>query len=293
MRIWRTFWFLGTAVALLSSPAPAQTLDELLNAFVEITDNSEYKSEKSVRVVGVTKWAIPIEFNIVGASSPELIGQVEMHMKRLAHLSHLEIDRRHGFVLDAKDERKSISDVHTLSDGFEFATMREDTLRPGHLVNAIVDKSAGDAKAWLGNFSIVFGKRLLLARVFDNLVFDAAVRSQFVDGHLACFSTITVPEGARDPRLAIVLIPTDQDAWLIRRCMVEETTQALGLVNDIPGSTLTLFDDTLARRRTQLTVYDEMFLRVLYSPEIKLGMTGQALRETARRLIESELSKKR
>ena len=87
-----------------------------------------------------------------------------------------------------------------------------------------------------------------------------------------------------------MLIPTDQDAWFVRRCIVEETTQALGLLNDIPGSALTLFDDRFDRRRTELTAYDEMFLRVLYNPEIKLGMTGDELRRVARRLIRAELA---
>jgi len=75
--------------------------------------------------------------------------------------------------------------------------------------------------------------------------------------------------------------------------LVEETTQSLGLIGDIPGSTLTLFDDRPDRKRIELTAYDEIFLRVLYSPEIQLGMSGQALRKTARRLIEVELSKLR
>ena len=106
---------------------------------------------------------------------------------------------------------------------------------------------------------------------------------------ILCFSALTVPEDARDPRLAVVLIPTDQDARLVRRCIIEETTQGLGLVNDIPGSALTLFDDMPKRYRTELTANDEMFLRVLYNPEIKPGMTGAELRRVARRLIAAEL----
>ena len=95
------------------------------------------------------------------------------------------------------------------------------------------------------------------------------------------------------PVVATILIPSEHDATLTRRCLVEETTQALGLVNDIPGSTITLFDDRLDRKRTELTANDEMFLRVLYSAEIKLGMTGGELRRVARRLIAAELETSR
>jgi len=292
-RIRRAGLALLLSLGVIPATARAESADELTDAFVEIVDKSELAFEKSVRVVGVTKWSISIKFNVIGATSANMIREVEAHMRRLAQLSHIDIERSRGFILNAKGEREPIDDVHTLSDGFEFASMREDKLQQGRLVTALVDKQGVVSTGWLGNFSIIFGKRRQLERVFDHLVFDQNVRAQFSRGEIACFGTITIPQGSRDPHLAIVLIPTDQDAWLVRRCIVEETTQPLGLVNDIPGSSLTLFDDRFDRGRTELTAYDEMFLRVLYNPEIKLGMTGRELRKTARRLIEVELSKTR
>jgi hypothetical protein len=286
-----------TALAVLlllgctSSPAHAGLLDQLVDAFVAITDTAEFQTIKSQRLSGVTKWSIPIEYNVIGATSQEAVKGADSHMQQLAQLSGLEIKRRPGFALNDKAERRPIDDVHTLTAGFEFATMQEDKLRPGPVMNAVADKAGPQARGWLGNFTILFAQRRLLERVFDHLRFDRTVREQFVTGRTVCFQTGTMLKTSRDPRLAIVLIPTDQEAWLIRRCLVEETTQALGLINDIPGSTLTLFDDRPDRRRTELTAYDQMFLRVLYHPEMKLGMTGAELRSTARRLIEAELSK--
>src|SRR5688572_15979938 len=219
---------LALLLFLVIAPGQADSLDQLTDAFIEIAGKSEFKVEKRGQYVGITKWSIPIKFNVVGATSVDLVKEVEAQMARLAQLSHLDIELSPGFVLNAKGERESIDDVHTLSDKFDFASMREDSLRRGVLVNALVDKKGLVARGWLGNFTIVFGKRSLLGRIFDQLIFDKTFRVEFATGKIGCFSTITIPEGSRDPRLAIVLIPTDQDAWFVRRCIVEETTQALG-----------------------------------------------------------------
>ena len=292
-RIQRASLTLLLLLLVASSRAHAESVDQLVDAFVEIADKAEFKVEKRGRLAGITKWASPIEYNVVGATSPELVREVETQMARLAQLSGLQIRRVGAFTFAEDGRRQPIEGVRPLSEKFEFATMREDVARLGHTINVVIDDSGSEPPVWMGSFTILFGKRRLLERVFDHLLFDRSVRAAFADGRAACFTALTIREGTMEPLVAVILIPTEHDAVLTRRCLVEETTQALGLVNDIPGSTLTLFDDRLDRRRTELTPYDEMFLHVLYNPEIKLGMTGRELRKTARRLIEVELSKAR
>ena len=170
--LWRAS--LTTLLVLVSVPSPplAQNIDQLVDAFVEITDKTEYKFERQgVRLNGVTKWSIPIRFNVIGAPSLNVVEVVEAHMKRLAMLSTLEISRSRGFVLNMNGDRENINDVGALHGGFEFATMREDKLHRGHLVNALVDKNGRTPRAWLGNFSIVFGSRVMLTPVFEHLHF--------------------------------------------------------------------------------------------------------------------------
>lgn len=280
---------------LLGFPWPTQSapLDQLVDAFVEIVDKPEFKVERRGTLAGITKWASPIEFAVVGASSPDLIREVEVQMERLRLLSNLQIRQNSAFVLEENGRRRLVKGYHQLSDTFEFATMREDVDRRGVTTSIVVDRIAGQPTAWMGNFLIVFGKRQLLDRMFDSLLFNHETRAAFANGQSYCFTALTIPEGSMATILATILIPTEFDPIVTRRCIVEETTQALGLVGDIPGSTITLFDDRPERRRTELTEYDEMFLRVLYNPEIKLGMTGADLRTTARRLIEAELRKTR
>ena len=77
--------------------------------------------------------------------------------------------------------------------------------------------------------------------------------------------------------LAVAIIPVERARarGLMRSCIVEETTQVLGLPNDteIPG---TLFNDSGEAR--DLTPLDEMLVRLLYDPALKPGMRrGEAL----------------
>jgi hypothetical protein len=71
--------------------------------------------------------------------------------------------------------------------------------------------------------------------------------------------------------LAVAIIPVERARarGLMNACIAEETTQVLGLLNDveIPG---TLFNDTGDAR--DLTPLDEMLVRLLYDPSLKAGM---------------------
>ncbi|MGE3647737.1 MAG: DUF2927 domain-containing protein, partial [Reyranellaceae bacterium] len=78
---------------------------------------------------------------------------------------------------------------------------------------------------------------------------------------------------------------TDMDAWRVERCVEEEITQSFGLMNDVRGSRLTLFDDDLRQRKTRLTAIDKLFLRALYDPRIRPGMNGSTLKAAAREVI--------
>jgi hypothetical protein len=271
----------------------AASVDQLVDAFMRIVDSTEFRFDKTVRLEGATKWTIPIEYNVVGAIAAANVAEVDAQMARLAFLTGLSIRRNPGFVLDKQGERRLTDDVHPLTNDFEFALWREDATRRGLLVNAVIDGKGAMRTAWLGNLTIMFGSRESLARIFGQLSFSEKVRQRFANGDEICFSAILFPERSRQPKVAVVLIPTGIGSRLMRRCLIEETTQVLGLSNDIPGSTLTLFDDKPDRGRTELTANDEMFLRVLYSAEIKLGMTGAELRRVARRLIAAELETSR
>lgn len=84
--------------------------------------------------------------------------------------------------------------------------------------------------------------------------------------------------------LAVAIIPVERARarGLVQSCIAEETTQVLGLLNDveIPG---TLFNDSGAAR--DLTPLDEMLVRLLYDPILKAGMRRDEALAAARAVL--------
>jgi hypothetical protein len=70
----------------------------------------------------------------------------------------------------------------------------------------------------------------------------------------------------------------------------EELTQGLGLPNDSPRARPSIFNDD--EEFALLTDHDELLLRMLYSPELRPGMTPEQARPVveslARRLLGGE-----
>jgi hypothetical protein len=72
---------------------------------------------------------------------------------------------------------------------------------------------------------------------------------------------------------AAIFIPSNKGLDVLRRCIAEEVTQVLGLWNDTPRATLSLFNDTTPRDEfIALTYPDMLLLRALYDQRIKPGM---------------------
>ena len=75
---------LALLLFLVIAPGQADLLESLIDAFIEIAGKSEFKVEKRGQYVGVTKWSIPTQFNVIGATSVDLAKEVEAQMARLA-----------------------------------------------------------------------------------------------------------------------------------------------------------------------------------------------------------------
>ena len=84
---------------------------------------------------------------------------------------------------------------------------------------------------------------------------------------------------------AVAIIPVDhaRERGILYHCIVEETTQLLGLPNDSDQADFSLFNDH--SKRDNLHCQDRFYLRLLYRPEIVPGMTKPAALSVARKLI--------
>lgn len=101
--------------------------------------------------------------------------------------------------------------------------------------------------------------------------------------YLDCFGYFYATEGGEIRELTAV-IPNFITDEQLRKCVIEEITQAIGLPNDSFTVRLSVFndDDVYA----DLTWQDELFLRVLYDQRVKPGMGRGEFEVIARRVIE-------
>jgi hypothetical protein len=101
--------------------------------------------------------------------------------------------------------------------------------------------------------------------------------------YLDCFGYFHATEGGEIRELTAV-IPNYITDEQLRRCVIEEVTQAIGLPNESFTVRLSVFNDDDVH--ADLTWQDELFLRVLYDQHVKPGMGRSEFEVIARRIIE-------
>lgn len=82
---------------------------------------------------------------------------------------------------------------------------------------------------------------------------------------------------------ALVLIRAALPDALLRSCIEEELTQAMGLPNDDTGVRPSIFND--GKEFGVLTAHDELLLRILYDPRLEPGMTPGTAMPVVRQII--------
>ena len=100
---------------------------------------------------------------------------------------------------------------------------------------------------------------------------------------LACFGYFHA-NGRKDIDEITAVIPSFISDEEIRACVVEEVTQAIGLPNDSDSANPSIFNDDDMYQ--DLTWQDDLFLRVLYDPRVRSGMTRAEFEPLARQILE-------
>jgi hypothetical protein len=77
-------------------------------------------------------------------------------------------------------------------------------------------------------------------------------------------------------KYAVAVVRSENPDLLRLSCFHEEIAQAMGLPNDSPQARPSIFNDD--EEFALLTDHDEMLLRILYSPELRPGMTAAEAR---------------
>src|SRR3546814_10711976 len=119
----------------------------------------------------------------------------------------------------------------------------------------------------------LFARHLADPRRFENLMAGMADST--------CFGFLWGgwPNG-RGIDFAVVFLRTDRGARTVQGCLVQQTTQALGLMHDLEPEADTVFNDS--GRAVDLTADDRLMVRLLYDPRLEPGMSWNETEPLAR-----------
>ncbi len=100
-----------------------------------------------------------------------------------------------------------------------------------------------------------------------------------------CLGLYSVGSDSHAIMRAVVIIPVDHanERALLTRCIVEETTQTMGLPNDDDNVNPSIFNDRSVLK--DLSRHDELLLRLLYDPRLTPGMPRDEALQIAGRIL--------
>ena len=116
------------------------------------------------------------------------------------------------------------------------------------------------------NFRVLIIRRGEYRQVVTGEVFGRP-RSDFAPGE--CL--VRLVAGRRGIIRSDAVLVADEGDFLFRRCLIEETLQGLGPVNDDSTLADSVFNDT--SRHATFTPHDRYILNMLYDPRIRPGMS--------------------
>ncbi len=133
------------------------------------------------------------------------------------------------------------------------------------------------------NLYLLFEREANIPRTLHALAPELRLSPDFLNRSL-CFGSLKLG-ASQQIEQALVVIPPDRARYRGRfySCIVEELTQAMGLVNDSERVYPSIFNDRSIDQ--ELSALDIALLRLLYDPEIRAGMTRAQVMPRIRRLI--------
>lgn len=236
------------AVLLLLAPSAGRAEEasnvELLKAFAGVALGSEYEKRKP----RILKWEAPVNTAVIGKGYPPLFEKlVAAQLDDLARETGHPVKLVYSEVM--RQEKRLPPDVSKIPINLlVFFAPKKD-------LPALVEKQTN------GAFKAVDVKK------FTNLGYCHG-RMQIHKSGALKFAYVAVPaEIVSQVQYGTVRV---DPAIFTRACVVEEITQLMGLINDVPGLKFSIFSDDSAH--VDLTAEDRWMLRMLYDPAIKAGM---------------------
>ena len=139
------------------------------------------------------------------------------------------------------------------------------------------------------NFLIIFTRRQdYLKTALAQFNPDGGGASREIQARLKrthCLGIYRARETNAELVRAVIVIPVDsaRNGGILKRCIVEETTQSMGLPNDSDDANPSIFNDSSQLKN--LSAHDILLLRLLYNPALPVGMKRQDALRVARRIL--------
>ncbi|GAB5447317.1 DUF2927 domain-containing protein [Gymnodinialimonas sp.] len=124
------------------------------------------------------------------------------------------------------------------------------------------------SSAQSANFRILIVKRKDFAAVVAR-----ELQADAIAMNARCLVGVTTDGGRIRNSVAVIV---GDDDYLFSRCLIEETLQGLGPMNDNPSLTNSVFNDR--SKLATFTPFDQAILNVLYHPSVRPGMTKRQAR---------------
>lgn len=138
------------------------------------------------------------------------------------------------------------------------------------------------------SIDLVFLKRAEMGNINGANLDPAIIRSMASDPTMVCyFLTWKLP-----PEIivkAMVVVNVEADPVRIDACLLEELTQVMGLPNDVSSYWPSMFNPNDAS--TIHSPWDELYIKTLYDPRLKPGMSPTDAAAEARLIFAESLSK--
>ena len=138
------------------------------------------------------------------------------------------------------------------------------------------------------NIDLVFLKRAEMGNISGVNLDPRVIKAMVADPTMACYflSWRSPPEQIVK---ALVVVNVETDPVRTDACLLEELTQVMGLPNDVESYWTSMFNpnDT----STTHSPWDELYIKTLYDPRLKPGMTPAQVETVIRPIFAEALSK--
>jgi hypothetical protein len=147
--------------------------------------------------------------------------------------------------------------------------------------SASIREAVADLEHGHANFALAIDSRRGLDRL--QIALGTPAEERRINGEVVCFFFATPVAGRIFEAFAAV--PNVYQESLLRHCIIEETTQALGLFADADMIQPSMFSERTPPMLGQLTLNDKIIVRILYDPRIEPNMPREEALDVAQDVI--------